>query len=266
MKLIVFSILLVGCTKTSLAVSSLRVLAEDSQFDMELDRNIKHHCTEEDPCTQCQGDCESDEGCEGTLVCYQTVEKARNDDEAAVPGCIGLDYSRTDWCVHPDDFERKIHGDVEAKSDTLMKGTRREGTFMAVLNAAQNPVTCDSDALGNGIFTYKDGLLCVYLSYQGLKNGDTENRSHIHGPAAIKEPYKNIIVTFYNRNIDYEDGTMSHSGTNKNVCYNLDKINNQEGYEEGTIENYLFDGLLLVNIHSDYCDPGEIRGQILKMG
>jgi len=256
MKLILFSILLASLTKTSLAVSGLRVL--DGHADKELDRNIRQHCTADDPCTRCQGDCQADEDCDGNLVCHQTLERPQNDDEAKVPGCIGLDYSKTDWCVDPEDIEKR--------SDTMMEEKRREGTFMAVLNSAQNPVPCDSDALGNGIFTYKDGLLCVYLSYQGLKNGDTENRSHIHGPAAIGEQYKNIIVTFYNRNIDYEDGQMSYEGTNKNVCYNLDEINEQQGYEEGTIESFLFDGLLLVNIHSDYCDPGEIRGQIIKVG
>jgi len=141
------------------------------------------------------------------------------------------------------------------------KEMRREGTFTSVLNAAQNPTPCDSTALGNGLFTYKDGELCVALSYQGLHDDGVENRSQIHGPAAIGENYRNIIVTFYNSKTPTEEGEQP--GTNKNACYNLDEINEAEGYPTGTIENYLFDGLLLVNIHSDYCDKGEIRGQII---
>jgi len=143
-----------------------------------------------------------------------------------------------------------------------MEQMRRKGNFISVLNSAQNPDPCDSSALGNAILTYDEGVLCVALSYQGLLNGDVENRSHIHGPAAIGMPYSDIIVTFYNRNSPMED---DHPGTNKNVCYNLDDVNEEKGFAFGTIEDYLFDGLLLLNIHSDVCDKGEIRGQILPL-
>jgi len=160
--------------------------------------------------------------------------------------------------------EKKVVRTRELKKRNNSVNTRRSGTFISILNAAQNPTPCDSDALGNGIFTYKDGMLCATVSYQGLKDGDVENRSHIHGPAAIGENYSDIVATFYNRNTAGTEGELP--GTNKNICYNLDEINEAKDYEVGTLEEFLFDGLLLVNIHSDFCDKGEIRGQILPMG
>lgn len=140
---------------------------------------------------------------------------------------------------------------------------RRTGTFVTVLNAAQELILCDSDASGNGIFTYEDGMLCAYVSYDGLKNGDVEDRSHIHGPGAIGETYSGTVLTFYNSNNPGMEGETS--GTNKSGCYNLDEINEAKGYDEGTLEEFLFDGLLLVNIHTKYCDKGELRGQILPL-
>jgi len=158
-------------------------------------------------------------------------------------------------------YDKKSKKGKKAKKGT-MEQMKRKGTFISVLNSAQNPVECDSNALGNALMTYDEGVLCVALSYQGLVNGDIENRSHIHGPAAIGMPYADIITTFYNRNTPME---IDYPGTNKNVCYNLDDVNEEKGLPPGTIEDYLFDGLLLINIHSDTCDKGEIRGQILPM-
>jgi len=158
----------------------------------------------------------------------------------------------------------KAKKDKKGKKVMEVQEMRRSGTFITAMNAAQNPTQCDSDALGNGIFTYKDGMLCAYLSYSGLKNGDVENRSHIHGPAAIGENYSDIVVTFYNRNTEGTEGELP--GSNKSACYDLDAINEEKNYDYGTLESLLFDGLLLVNIHSDYCDKGEIRGQILPVG
>lgn len=69
-----------------------------------------------------------------------------------------MDNSKTDWSVHPDDFEQKNHEDVEEKSNAMMKGTRREETFMAVLNASQNPVTCDCTKMDYYYYVF------IYLS------------------------------------------------------------------------------------------------------
>ena len=45
--------------------------------------------------TLCQGDCDEDDDCEGDLVCFQ---RGKYDD---VPGCSGIDSSRTDYCYDP---------------------------------------------------------------------------------------------------------------------------------------------------------------------
>ena len=48
-----------------------------------------------DPCGQCEGDCDRDTDCEGDLICFQ-----REDDES-VAGCIGDASSGWDYCYDP---------------------------------------------------------------------------------------------------------------------------------------------------------------------
>ena len=43
-------------------------------------------CTKQEPCGECQGDCDVDADCEGDLVCFQKYGKAKNEEEATVPG------------------------------------------------------------------------------------------------------------------------------------------------------------------------------------
>ena len=52
-------------------------------------------CTVDSPCDECQGDCRYDLDCKGDLVCFQ------KDGSIPIPGCVGDDKSRTDWCVDP---------------------------------------------------------------------------------------------------------------------------------------------------------------------
>ena len=51
----------------------------------------------------CQGDCQNDKDCAGSLTCYQRFRY----DYKSVPGCSGgeTDGSKTDYCVEPDFFE-----------------------------------------------------------------------------------------------------------------------------------------------------------------
>lgn len=60
-------------------------------------RPFKRFCLPVEPCGRCEGHCFNDHGCQGDLVCFQK-EQGRP-DENAVPGCIGEDISRTDWCT-----------------------------------------------------------------------------------------------------------------------------------------------------------------------
>ena len=55
-------------------------------------------CTETDPCERCEGDCNFDDDCVDDLVCFQKG-KGEEGDEMVVPGCFGVDTSRTDWCT-----------------------------------------------------------------------------------------------------------------------------------------------------------------------
>lgn len=52
-------------------------------------------CTVDNPCDECQGDCSYDLDCKGDLVCFQ------KDGDVPIPGCVGKDVSKTDWCVNP---------------------------------------------------------------------------------------------------------------------------------------------------------------------
>lgn len=46
------------------------------------------YCTETNKCGMCEGDCDTNDDCEGELICYQ------RDSYENVPGCEGNDSSR----------------------------------------------------------------------------------------------------------------------------------------------------------------------------
>lgn len=50
------------------------------------------------PLSECEGDCDRNRDCKGTLICFQ------RDATESVPGCLGgeTQSSRTDYCVRPD--------------------------------------------------------------------------------------------------------------------------------------------------------------------
>lgn len=52
-------------------------------------------CSSSNPCGECEGDCDNDSHCKGSLVCFQ------KSGDVAVPGCRGRDSSRSDFCVDP---------------------------------------------------------------------------------------------------------------------------------------------------------------------
>lgn len=58
-------------------------------------------CSPESPCGPCEGDCRNSKDCLGNLICFQKP-KAKTEEQAMVPGCTGLDFSKTDWCVVPE--------------------------------------------------------------------------------------------------------------------------------------------------------------------
>lgn len=51
-------------------------------------------CSVQNPCGRCEGHCDTDADCKGSLVCYE--KGGRN---KPVRGCTGIDKSRTKWCT-----------------------------------------------------------------------------------------------------------------------------------------------------------------------
>lgn len=113
--------------------------------------------------------------------------------------------------------------------------------FTALLSPAVEVPFCmaANPALGNAIVTYDSftNQLCANLTYSGLTG--PELFSHIHGPAPIGTT-ADVLFTL-------------SSGQIKMDCFTLTRIQ----------QAYLESGLLYFNVHTDLCQPGEIRGQIL---
>jgi len=61
-------------------------------------------CTKENKCKRCEGDCDTDEHCEGSLICFQRDGGLRRHQ------AVGHYLSRTDWCT--DSFVRDNSGGV----------------------------------------------------------------------------------------------------------------------------------------------------------
>ena len=69
------------------------------------------------PFGKCRGDCDSDEDCQGSLICLE-----RDGVENNVPGCGGLATLDVDYCVSPSDIDDEQRqddgGDPNADSTT----------------------------------------------------------------------------------------------------------------------------------------------------
>lgn len=51
-------------------------------------------CSPSEPCGQCEGHCKKDEDCVDKLECFK-----KGGQGLSVPGCLGIDNSKTDWCT-----------------------------------------------------------------------------------------------------------------------------------------------------------------------
>lgn len=117
--------------------------------------------------------------------------------------------------------------------------------FNAILDCAQEvPSTCDvTSATGTASITFDTdtNLLSWNLVWSGLSGAATG--IHFHGPAGV--------------------------GVNAGVVVNIGSISGLSSPSVGsatisdTIESYLLDGLLYINIHSALRPGGEIRGQVV---
>lgn len=59
----------------------------------------ERECSKDSPCGECEGDCRNDSECADGLVCYIQRGRPKSEAEAIIPGCSGLSFSRTDYCI-----------------------------------------------------------------------------------------------------------------------------------------------------------------------
>jgi hypothetical protein len=139
----------------------------------------------------------------------------------------------------------KQHGRKLGKK-SLGKKSKEPKTYFSPLNAAQRTDECSvtSPGIGNAVLTYTDDSLCYKITYSGLSGPETV--AHIHGPAMVGVG-AGVLFAF--------DSTIPTPDI-KDGCFAL------TDQDMDLVKEYLDDGLLYINIHSEACPKGEIRGQI----
>jgi CHRD domain len=130
----------------------------------------------------------------------------------------------------------------------LLIGTWRQNAqthkFISLLNTAQETVLCNSTgASGQAVITYDSMTMqfCYWLSHNGLSQA-VETALHIHSPAPIGVAGPILF-------------NMT-PGMNQIACITVSKEADEAS---------LFDDLWYINVHTDRCPGGELRGQILKV-
>ena len=89
-----------GCTGYDLSFTDWCIVGERGMNEsIPLVRPLKTYCNREQPCGRCEGHCRDDRGCKSGLVCFKKDSGVVGVD--SVPGCIGVDLSKSDWCTTP---------------------------------------------------------------------------------------------------------------------------------------------------------------------
>jgi len=137
-----------------------------------LDRTIVS-CSLEAPCDECQGDCDTDEDCEGDLICQQRGA-AISETEAVVPGCDGVSYSRTDFCVVADA--------ATDDTDATTAPTDMASTGMDDAEGFEDGMAAEIAGLWVGEEKYKDGeIVYNYCSRALFQPSEYGNYLTWHG-------------------------------------------------------------------------------------
>ena len=142
---------------------------------IDLDNSGIRECTRDEPCGECQGDCDTDEDCSGSLICHNR-NVPKKEDDAIVPGCGGRDYSRTDWCV-----SLPILAGAEEKDDS---GGDQEGSSDAdpdILAGFDSGMSTDVVGLWVGEEKWpKDGTIDTFCTSAIFQPTDTGNFCNWH--------------------------------------------------------------------------------------
>jgi len=86
-----------GCSGNDMSLTDWCIVGTRNEDDpLPLLKPVKD-CSEKEPCGRCEGRCQNSDECEGDLVCFEKDEGLPGVD--AVPGCLGHDLSKSDWCT-----------------------------------------------------------------------------------------------------------------------------------------------------------------------
>ena len=117
------------------------------------------------PLSFCQGDCDNDDDCEGSLVCQQ-----RSGNEV-VPGCVGTPERGRDYCVEPKQ-ERLDNTLGGATLDVV--GNNREPSSVFPLAQCEGDCDSDEDCAGDLICFQRDADNDVVPGCVGTPGGESD--------------------------------------------------------------------------------------------
>lgn len=104
------------------------------------------------PLGECLGDCDTDEDCEGDLICFQ------RDEGEPVPGCYGQYESNWDYCVQPEVYSSTSAPVSTPAASTSLVVVGDNGSPSSAFPLGKCQGDCDSDS------DCAPGLICFQRS------------------------------------------------------------------------------------------------------
>eukprot|EP00536_Pseudo-nitzschia_multiseries_P012810 jgi/Psemu1/209710/e_gw1.509.9.1 len=117
----------------------------------------------------CEGDCNSDDDCAEGLYCFQ-----RDSSISSIPGCVGHDTSRTDFCTYKRGTNPVFTTPGRTSSSTTGKITTRP--ILSVKKLGQCEGDCNSDEdCAEGLFCFmRDGQMASVPGCEGFDESRTD--------------------------------------------------------------------------------------------
>jgi len=121
---------------------------DDYCYDPDWETSVDYHYAgnnnspvEAFPLGECEGDCDSDSDCEGSLSCFQ------RDGDEQVPGCRGTPRRSTDYCYQPSHFETTGFHKMEGQFVISPRQAAIGATVNLQFRFMESPVIIDNISL-----------------------------------------------------------------------------------------------------------------------